>query len=168
MCDQQKSVSPFHTNFSAFGLVLLLALGTLIILVNLIIPRLVERIRTARDFGSRAQTCWQMDEMLQTQALGYEIANVGTWCDVKYKRESGDTADSKKGKTWKRWGISSEKYPRTVTAEQLPSLYQCTEEKGRCKSESAPSSMQEVVVEVKHEEDVKPAATWPLMGSEQA
>ncbi|KAK5467095.1 hypothetical protein LTS15_000065 [Exophiala xenobiotica] len=168
MCDQQKSVSPFHTSFSTFGLVLLLALGTLIIIFNLIIPRLIERIRTARDYGSRAQTCWQMDEMLQMQALGYEIANVGMWCEAKYKHESGDTADSKKGKTWKRYGISSEKYPRTVTAEQLPSLYQCTEEKCRCRSESAPSSMREVVVEVKHEENVKPAATWPLMGSEQA
>jgi hypothetical protein len=168
MCDQQKSLSPSHTNFSALGIILVLALGSLVAILNFTVPRLIENKRITGSRGHRAQSSWHMDETLQLQALGYKIARLGTWHDITQKDDRNTEANAMHTrKKWCNLGLSSERYPRTKTAEKVPSLYRCLDNRCHCERRSTTSLTQGDVLEVKHERGSSNNPTVSLMNSYQ-
>ena len=80
-CDNQMVTNNNYFCFSTLGVAIILAVGGLIILLNLVLEPLIRLLRNLRrdDYGLYKQLEWDMTATLQLQRLVYEGQGSGTW-----------------------------------------------------------------------------------------
>ncbi|KAF2142170.1 uncharacterized protein K452DRAFT_270946 [Aplosporella prunicola CBS 121167] len=78
-CNNQKIRSTAYTNFSLFGLTLILALGTIIIIISTFLEPIVSFILRCRRADTYAHLEWGANETLQLQRLAHEGVGLGRW-----------------------------------------------------------------------------------------
>jgi hypothetical protein len=79
MCSNQKFRSAEYISFSVFGLSIIIAIGSIVILVNLILDTAVGFIQRMLRKGETKRLEWATNGMLQLQRLAYEGHGIGTW-----------------------------------------------------------------------------------------
>lgn len=80
----QKVRNTAYTNFSVFGLAMLLGIGFLIIVVSYTLEPFAVWIQHRRNLDTYARLEWTMNETLQLQRLAHEELGLGSWhrCDT--------------------------------------------------------------------------------------
>lgn len=110
LCHAQKiRTSGEYANISAFGLVATLALGSLIIVLNLSLGVLVGWMQQRRGNINQKRLEWICDEELQLQRVAYERSGMGTWEGISkfipttvHREQLRPLADAGFQPTWSR------------------------------------------------------------------
>lgn len=79
LCQNQRARSGQAQNFSVLAIALILALGMLIICVDLGLHRLVGHVQREKDLKDYRRLAWKSNGLLQLQRLAHEEAGFGTW-----------------------------------------------------------------------------------------
>ena len=79
LCYNQRARSYQAQNFSVLAIVLILALGLLIICLNLGLNRLVGYIQRKKGLKDYRRLAWKSNGLLQVQRLAHEEAGFGAW-----------------------------------------------------------------------------------------
>ena len=80
LCHAQKiRTSGDYANISAFGLIITLVLGGVIIALNLGLGTIISWIQQRRGVIDQRLLEWKYDEDLQLQRVAYEKSGIGTW-----------------------------------------------------------------------------------------
>ncbi|KAF4537697.1 Cytochrome p450 protein [Lasiodiplodia theobromae] len=83
-CNNQKVRNTAYTNFSVFGLAMLLGVGFLIIVISYTLEPFAIWIQHRRNLDTYARLEWTMNDTLQLQRLAHEELGLGNWhrCDT--------------------------------------------------------------------------------------
>ncbi|KAH7075062.1 hypothetical protein FB567DRAFT_183030 [Paraphoma chrysanthemicola] len=122
LCGSQKIRSDSFTSFSVLGLVLILSIGGLIMIVSVLLPWTMERMRRHRNPLPSVE--WNMNEILQLQRLAHEAVGAGDWDDV-----SSDYPLTRKGEFLACLDIADPKHPLLRPAETNVSI--CSQDHSR-------------------------------------
>ncbi|KAL9111595.1 MAG: hypothetical protein Q9227_004083 [Pyrenula ochraceoflavens] len=79
LCKNQKILSSEYANFSVLGLILVLALGSLIILLDYTLESIIVFIENKRGLHKYSRLEWFTNEVLETQRLAHEELGIATW-----------------------------------------------------------------------------------------
>ena len=83
LCHRVKVKSADHVSFSALGIFLELALGVLVIVVNMALPWVTGLVQHASGKGEYKRLLWIRDSVFQLQRMAAEGRGVGPWVGVE-------------------------------------------------------------------------------------